>query len=111
MTKKISVHGMYPGHAWKTVRWIGAEEAAALLGVAMDAEMKELARESALYLFLNEGYVVLGAPPSNLSELELAVLEQACPSRDGQLWPVGARAIYLRNGRYSIIQRIKREPM
>lgn len=119
--RNIRIHGTYPHDSgrWQHVRNLTVEEAAELLMIELDEhELEAAAREREpvrrgepvrwpnVYLWLNKGFVVLGAPDrTGLTELQAGMLEAALGPVD-RSWPVGVQAVYLHDGRYSLIERV-----
>lgn len=107
--QKIEVHGSYPFDSgrWVRVSNLKPLEAAKLLGVLeqLTPEDKKKAKSENLYLFLNKGYVVLDKPEMPpFSSLLLVLIENTTGGEVGFNLPVGTRAIYLHDGRYSLIE-------
>ncbi len=107
---EVKIHGTYPyddfgeGYkpCWKRLRELSLEEAATLTKTPLAAACGE---EGDVYLWLNKGYIVLGVGE------QLSKLTSGCVARvEGFFrfsWriPAGAQAVYLHDGKYSLIER------
>ncbi len=98
----VKVHGTYPyddygpGYTscWRKVRAIAHEEAAKLTGL-------EVADDG--YLWLNKGYIVLGATDQGITGTGASFIENR--AKFSKRIPPGTQAVYLADGNYSIIER------
>lgn len=104
---EVTIHGTYPyddeSQRWRQVRVLSVEEASQLTGVPMERAERNL-RNNGVYLWLNKGYIVLGAKYKGISALSAGLLE-AFGGGCNRAWPVGTQAVYLHDGFYSLIER------
>jgi len=101
----VLVHGTYPYDSrstWRKVKQITVEEASKLTGVPMKEPQKG---SEDIYLWLNKGYIILGAGGPGLSALQVAALEEMFGLGE-KAYPLGVQAVYLHDGQYSLIQRV-----
>ena len=101
---KVEVSGTYPydSRRWRKLRELTLEEAAKLTSLPITAEQLELDLKyqagiitfPRVYLWLNKGYVVL---------------DKSAPKRrfmEPENYPPGTQAVYLHDGKYSLIEWI-----
>jgi hypothetical protein len=99
----VKIHGTYPfddlgaDHepCWKPVRPLSLEEAAELTKLELTTQEDE-------YLWLNKGYIVLDQEPT-LTAATASLVENF--ARFSERIPAGARAVYLHDGNYQLIER------
>jgi hypothetical protein len=102
----IRIHGTYPFDGeksrWIHVKNISFEEACELTRVPEATR----AMWPSGYPWLNKGYVVLGAPKDGpaLTSLQAGMLEGAYGELGLKNWPDGVQAVYLHDGKFSVIQ-------
>lgn len=101
----VLVHGSYPfdsGPRWRRVRGLTVEEAAELTGAPMRSPQRG---STDIYLWLNKGYIILGGNGVGLSAVQVAALEEIF-NRTEKPYPLGTQAVYLHDGKYSLIERM-----
>jgi hypothetical protein len=121
MMRNVKVHGTYPMDSGKWItleRRLPLDRVAKLLGIEVtEDEVKEHEKgrmdyfAGAVYLWLNKGFVLIDKPElegtqgeGNLG-LHFVELLGGCPELRGV--KKGDKAVYLHDGRYSIIERVK----
>lgn len=103
------VHGTYPldGLNWRVVRRLkDVVEAAGLLGLSLTAEETEqMAEGDEVYLWLNKGYRAIGHEPTPNNGFLFE--EMFLKSPEEKRFEIGTLAVYLADGRYLLIERVK----
>lgn len=105
----MNVHGTYPygesGCPWKKIRDLTFEEAADM--VKTPKEDREEAKHCGLWI--NKGYVVLELMETGntgISSFQVGVLDSILEVRSLNI-ETGMRAVYLHDGRYSLLERME----
>ena len=121
MDRNVKIHGTYPMDSgkWVTVeRRLPLDVVAKLVGVEVtedEVKKHEEAQKdfipSGVYLWLNKGFVIIDRPDLVgerwRGNLGLTFIEQLGGSPCVRGVKVGDKAVYLHDGRYSIIERVK----
>jgi len=102
------IHGTYPfddygadyANCWVRLRDLSVAKAAALTGVPLPPVVEE----GQTYLWLNKGYILLtGTREEGLTPLQASLVEDT--ARFSRRVAPGAQAVYLHDGKYSLIER------
>ena len=107
--REMRIHGTYPYDSsmerWAHLKDISPEEAFELTQVP--AEARE--RFPKYYPWINKGYIVLGASSDDpsLTALQAGFLEGASGELGTKNWPIGVQAVYLHDGKFSLIKLVK----
>ncbi len=109
----VRVHGTYPfdGDRWKKVRSLTWQEAAKLAKIP-EAVIKNTSDspdfsnigKTTKYLWLNKGYILLEPPHEGLTTIQAAMMEQTAEGELGLPLKKGTQAVYLHDGKYSLIE-------
>ena len=115
--RDLKVHGTYPfdRKGWVTLKggWdqppFELKSAMELLGVRPEEldkrQVEDLAQGRDVYLFLNKGYVLLVAQEDAVGLDGLAAgLAEMFGTLGPRTLPVGTQAVYLHDGKYSLIE-------
>ena len=107
MKNPVKIHGTYPLDTgdWVHEAYLPIEEVIDLLNLPWEPFKHN--PYGAGYLWLNKGYVVLGMPPEQgLTSAEAGFLEVG-RDLEHEGVPMGAYAVYLHDGTYSLIQKVR----
>lgn len=109
------IHGTYPFDqhgAWRTIRKLRVDEVVELIGIKPEERKNEPCYcegtgKNDEYFWLNKGFIVLGfEAPLAGDELSCAMIELFDTPRVKGIKP-GMQAVYLHDGKYSLIECIK----
>lgn len=112
--RQMKIHGTYPydSFKWSHVRDITREEAAKLVNAPQELiDDREGDKRYPRYLWMNKGYIVLNQPHMESARTEpglvYALLESVMTDMEPKGIPVGSEAVYLHDGNYSIIKKVR----